>query len=356
MSSVLHIIDRETPAEVLGQLSLLADDGDIIASAGPTPPSGTFDLPVRSVHCPLGLGRLAGWCMDDLAAQAEIIHAWSSKAAMAARTLARLFKLPPLLSLPYVPSEKAAGALLPMTRKAGFGLTVPTQAARNLLLRAGFDDSSVHVLPPPARPLDDAEAEDRRRRTRQALGVGDGQHLLVVPSEMIRQAGHKYASWAHAILRQMLSGVLLLMPGGGPVEKRVRFFAATTGYNDEVFFTEESLSRQDVLSAGDIALFLSSGQTGITALAAAMAAGVAIVASNTPEHAECAPHEIAALLCPPRDPRAAAAAILQLIENPKLAHRLAAGGRDRARQAFDPDRCRQRLAEIYAAAKAACPR
>ena len=37
MADVLHIIDRQTPADMLDQLSLLAGEGDAIASAGPPP-------------------------------------------------------------------------------------------------------------------------------------------------------------------------------------------------------------------------------------------------------------------------------------------------------------------------------
>ena len=176
-------------------------------------------------------------------------------------------------------------------------------------------------------------------------------------------AGHKYASWAHAIVRQIMEGVLLVMPTGGPAAERVRFFAATTGYDEEVFFAEDlpgefsapgsSVGRSEILAAADVALFLAERDTGLAALVEAMAAGVPIAASNTPDVAECAPSGSAALLSPACDPRAASADLLRLIEDRALADRLATAARQRAEECFDPAASRRRLAEIRAKVGAA---
>jgi len=345
MKRVLHIIDLSTPADMLRQLSLLAGDDDLIASVGPAPQLAGVDLPARAVHCPLGIAECCGPRIDKAIGDVHFVHAWSVRSARAGAALCRRRKLRFVLSMPCRPDRRQLRRRGPGGFRSASGLTVPTHADRAAMVAAGLDGSRIHVLPPPARPLNDAEG--RRRRVREQLGIGDGQRLLVAPSEMIRDAGHKYASWAHAIIRQMLSDVALLMPGGGPIERHVRFFAATTGYDDEVFLTGDRFGLEDVLAAADVALFLANRPSGVAPLAAAMAAGVPIVATNTPQIAELAPHEQAALLSRPRDPRAASASLLRVIEDSALARRLGQAARRRAAELFNVDSVRRRLAEIH---------
>jgi phosphatidylinositol alpha-mannosyltransferase len=164
---------------------------------------------------------------------------------------------------------------------------------------------------------------------------------------MVRLAGHKHASWAHAIVRQIRDDVRLLLPGAGPAERHVRFFAATTGYDDEVFLTGDRFSPAEALAAGDIALFLYEQDVGVSSLADAMAAGLPIVAADTPEVAECVPDGTAGLLTPIHDPRAASAAILRIIEEPKLAQRLVESVKQLTEQHFAPNKARKALAEVY---------
>ena len=85
----------------------------------------------------------------------------------------------------------------------------------------------------------------------------------------------------------------------------------------------------------------------MSALAAAMAMGLPIAASHTPDVAECT-QDAAALLVPPRDPRAGAAAVTKLITDRNLAKRLGTAAKERAEELFNPERCRAKLDEIYA--------
>jgi glycosyltransferase involved in cell wall biosynthesis len=195
---------------------------------------------------------------------------------------------------------------------------------------------------------------DQRAGTRRELGIADGKRLLLVSEEMVRGSGHKHASWAHAILRQIIQDLVVVMPGGGPVEANVRYFAGTTGYDGEVFFCGERFSRPALLAACDIVLLVPDRPVGVSGLAAAMAAGKPIVASALPDLAEYAPDGQAALLCPPADPLAIAAAILRLIDDPSLARRLAKTAQQAARRQFDLAACRARLEEIHQAAGRPC--
>jgi hypothetical protein len=314
----------------------------------------------------MGLKRPAPWFSAELAASriAGGVHAWSPTAETAGGVFGWAVGM--TLSLPCLPGPRQQedllarllgrfgplrGGRLASLMSSPFQVTVPTEAARSSLLNAWTGISNraaalagrVRVLPPPACRIDGQA--DRRRRARQALGLEDHHCLLVAPDEMLPGAGHKFASWVHAILRELTPHVRLLMPGGGPHEARVRYFSSTTGFDEDVLLTEDRLSLADCLAAGDIALFLREQDCGLTGLVGAMAAGLPIVASRTPDIIEATGEGQAAVLTEIANPRVATAAALRLMEDPALARRFGQAARRRAQ-----DRYSIRLSQtVYAA-------
>lgn len=349
MTEIIHLIDQTTSGDLLDQLQLLAGENEPIFSIGPAPDYSEFTRPVKEVHAPLGLATPTAHRIEKLISSARLIHAWSPKAAAVAEILAQSPGRRAIYSLSHRPAKKAIGFFRKLVKR-GFAFVVPTQTAVNTLAKVGIT-RQVYLLPPAAELLDGEDRLTRRKRARELLGIQDHQKLLVTPMEMTRGSGHSYASWTHAIIRQMLPDILLAMPVSGPTRKRVHFFARTTGYNDELFepekFASHRLTRRDALAAADIALLLSERDCGVSALAAALSAGLPMAISDCPEMAEWATDEKAALCCPPETPRASSAALLKLIEDPALSEKLAQNALQIARQHFSPSEVRQTLEQIY---------
>ena len=347
---VLHIIDASTPADMLDQLSLLAGGDDTVVSIGPRP-CGWFDLPVVAVHRLFGSAAVTGWRMREVVGPAEIVHAWSPAGARAGEAAAKAVGAKRVVSVPCRPPPPALRRLVKRTRRGALTITVPTSACRDAFARAGADEAAVRLLPPPARATDQRAA--RRKSAREALGLAGEHFLIASPAELTRPAGHKYASWAHAVVRQVRPQVRLLFPRGGPDESHVRFFAETTSYGDEALFTGSRLSRADALAAADAAVFFAERDVGVAALIAAMAAGLPIAATDTPDITECTGQGEAVLLVPRGDmsegfiARGASSAVLKLMEDGKLADSLAAAARRRAEECFSPAASRAILADIY---------
>ena len=185
MTDVLHIVDEHTPTDMLDQLALLAGEGDTIVSAGPAPVYEGFTLPVRQVHCPLGIPQLAALRLRGLARRAKGLHAWSRAAAAAARFLPTPAGGGRLLSWPSLPEKRDLPFLAGLTNKVGFHLVVPTEVAQTALRWAGVERSAVSVLPPAAAPVAASDLDARRKRLREAMGLRDDQFLLVAPSALI---------------------------------------------------------------------------------------------------------------------------------------------------------------------------
>ena len=339
------MIDAGTLPDALVQLSLLAGPDDPVVSVGP-PPAAPFAPRAEAVHRPMGSARAAGLRLRGRAANVDLLQAWSPDAMRAGRELSLASGRPLLASLPTAGSRAEVAALAEAVGPGLLSVTVPTSAARARLLAAGLPGRSVAVLPPAARPPADREAV--RRRTRRRLGAAPDCRVLVAPDALIRPSGHETAVWAFAMARHMLGRLKLVIPGDGEAGEHVRSFAAGTGFGEEVLFTQWDLTADELLAAADVAMFCPRRSVGAGMLAGAMAAGLAIVASDTPDAAELAPHGEAALLAVPGSPRQAAAALLKLLDDAELAARLGAEASRRAAERFGPDLVRRRLKAIHA--------
>ena len=104
----------------------------------------------------------------------------------------------------------------------------------------------------------------------------------------------------------------------------------------------------DVLAGSDIGVFFHERDCGVSAVAAAMAAGLPIATTSTADVVECVGGEEAAVLVPARDLQAGSAAVARFITDRDFAGRLGEAAKERARRLFDPQDCRSKLDEIYA--------
>jgi ribosomal protein S18 acetylase RimI-like enzyme len=111
-----------------------------------------------------------------------------------------------------------------------------------------------------------------------------------------------------------------------------------TGWRDDV---------RDLLAVMDV-FVLASWREGMPRSAIEAAAmGRPLVLTDIRGCREVARHQREALLVPPHDPDALAAAIARLIADPGLRQRLAIAARDRTRQRFSEERVAERVVECY---------
>lgn len=346
MIEALHIVDETVRPDMLDQLELLAAPNERILSVGP-PPARLIGR-AQPVHCTLGLPRMAGWRMRRRLGDAQVICAWSARALPAGRELALSTGHAMVYSIPAAPADAEARKAL--SEAVGPGLLnviVPTDHARGRLIAAGLPGRFCHVAPPAAMPPEDPA--DARRAVRKALAIPDGAKLLVSPDPFVRYVGHEYASWSHAILRHIPLELRLAFPSRGPMEEHYRFFAATTGFDDEVFFTDGRLPAVDVIAAADVVVLAQTRDVGSCMMAAAMASGVAIAVSGAGSLTELSDGGACAMAMG-TGPRATSAGLLKLVEDDSLAASLGGAAAAKARERFAPAVVAERLQEIYATA------
>lgn len=346
MAGMLHIIDAEVSTDSLRQLAAVVLPDDLIVSVGPVDAPGDLSLPATRIHRPLGSAALAGVLAPPLGAAVRGVQAWSIPAGQAGESIARRQGCGLVIHLPHFPPTNRLNRLA-MLVSSGCMAAVPTEACRRRLLAEGLSASAVGVLPPAAATMRQREA--LRAETRQALGVADAHRLVVAPGPLMREAGHKYACWAFAVLRQIRDDLRLLIPGIGPAEPTVRNFAATLGYDREIFMTSERLGLQAALAAADIMVFLPTGDCPVVSLAAGLAAGLPAVVWGTPDMRELTDEGRASEVYAVGDVRSASAALLRLVDDPAAAQALAAAAGAWGGLRFGPAAARRRLEQIHAA-------
>jgi glycosyltransferase involved in cell wall biosynthesis len=343
MSLVLHIIDRTTHRDMLELLSLTLKAGDRVICLGSEPDLTGLHLPVEHAHEPMSIAALGGayLAMHEHVC-ADVVHAWSPRAAQASEAFASKSKSRVVASMPYCPPKPM---LQQLVRLAGRGcvLTFPTSAAVEQAIRQGAPSGNVRVLPPSAVAPQDKHA--RRSRLREKLAVADNHHLLVMMGQIDRDCGFRLGPWVQAILHEIRDDVRLMIAGSGDASGSLERFISLCGQPDEVFVGGWRYDSSDVLSAADVMLHLPVGRSGVRPLSAGMAAGLPVVSSCTAEAAQIGGDAV--LFAQVNDPRDSAGAVLQLLDDTDKARALGQAAALRARMTLSPQAAKDVLDAIY---------
>lgn len=123
-----------------------------------------------------------------------------------------------------------------------------------------------------------------------------------------------------------------------------RRYARALGIGDRVLFAGEQRDVVPWLHGSDISLNLTTGAGILLAAVESMAAGVPVIAWDSPQFRQFIEHERSGLLVAENDAAALAAALERLLRDPELRARLAAAGQDAARR-YDRSVTRARLLE-----------
>jgi len=345
----IHILDATCGAEALLEAGRLAGPDGCLCIG---PPPSVEGWRVRRL--PGGRVRTAGMsrlCRGGGGLLARL-HAgtpaccWSVGAARRVIELLAGEPAPVAVRLAETPSARERADLAELIRLTpSMAVAAATPTTRRRLRSAGVD-TDVHLIPPPARPPVEDGAD--REAARERLGIGPDDIAIAAPGAGGRRSGQRLGVWAAAILTIAELPVRLLLEDTGPASRRARDFGLEAGFAGAVVLVGAGVSLPELLSAADAALFAGADGPPPAALAAAMAAGLPLVAADVPAAGDWLVHESNALLVTPGSPRAAAQGLLRLIEDRALAGRLGAAADALAAERFDPGAVAGRWEALYA--------
>jgi glycosyltransferase involved in cell wall biosynthesis len=177
-----------------------------------------------------------------------------------------------------------------------------------------------------------------------------GERLVISVGRLVYYKGLEH------LIRAMtqVSGQLVIL-GDGPLRGKLERLAAELGVADKVFFAGAMddaavLSYYHAAALFVLASVARSEAFGIVQIEA-MAAGLPVVNTSLDSGVPLVSlHEQTGLTVPPADPKALAAAINRLLDDPALRHRFGHAGKLRARQEFDLDVMVHRTLQLYQSA------
>lgn len=166
---------------------------------------------------------------------------------------------------------------------------------------------------------------DAGERVRAELGVEAGQKLLLTVGRLVKQKGH--AVLLAAIPAMQDQQAKFVWAGEGPLRPSLEQQARQLGVAERVTFAGVRNDVADLLGAADVFVQPSLWEGLSIALLEAMFAEVPVVATRVEGVVDAVEDGHSALLVPPNDPGALAAALDRILADPQLAGELAAAGK-----------------------------
>lgn len=183
-----------------------------------------------------------------------------------------------------------------------------------------------------------------RGSVRRQLGIGDEEKVIIAIGRLSREKAHIHLVRAFEHLRARGSGALRLVIAGDGPERRMLEQAAGKG----VVFTGQVRDPAPYFAIADVMALPSLSEGSPNVLLEAMAAGVPVVATRVGGIPEMVEDGVSALLAPPADPPALAAAIGRLLDDPSLAAAIADKAGALLARRYSPLHRARTLAALYA--------
>ena len=197
-------------------------------------------------------------------------------------------------------------------------------------------------------PVDDfyPPVKDRLEDMR-AVGIPPGALVVGTVARLSPEKGIHHLITAFKAVARENDNVILLLVGDGPERERLEALSCSAGLNGRVLFLGGRTDVPRLLSLMDLFVLPSLKEAISRAIQEAMATGLPVVATRVGGNPECVTDGVTGFLVPPGDPRALAKAILNLVSDRELSHRMGKAGRERALKQFSEQRMKEEYESLY---------
>ena len=279
------------------------------------------------------------------ARRVDIIHA-NEPHALSAAWLARAHR-----SVPLVVSRRIALPLSPNSfslarYRAAARIVAVSRFVCKSVVASGLAEDCVEVIYDGVE-IPAAISKPDRDRARKRFSISQEHFCLGTVAAFVPEKGHALLIRTLANMRVRFPECALLLPGEGPEKANLRALVEHFRFEDVVKFPGFMSDIESVFAATDLFVFPSHEEPLGSALLAAMAHGLPVVAfarGGVPEVVEDGKN---GLLVKDLDPIALAAAIARLLSNPAEARRLGAAACETISSRFSADRMTEATLHLY---------
>ena len=365
--SILHLLDATTSPDALEMLgTLLQAQGTgnhhvlVIGHAATVLRAIEAGVPatcIDRVHS-MGSWDPTGWRGVQRHVQrtkATMVHAWGFGGLVAASAL-RLPVERRIATFTMEPTAAQQRWLPRLARRASWlwlAGAPPVALALTALANGGATVETVA----PAILRDDRPVRDAAQ-VREALGIRPGDGPIVLLGGEMAEAGARqaYGLWAAVIAQQIFPRLRILVHTGQPQPfdwrremLSIRQLGATAADPELIMYADPAWHWRDVLQVADVFLLTPDRAIQQRGVLWAMAAGVPVVATATPQMQSLLEPGKTALIAQPGKPRVIAARLDEVLSDGALAARLGAAAQAHARRQFAAEHLVAELQAIYAA-------
>lgn len=171
-------------------------------------------------------------------------------------------------------------------------------------------------------------------RLKLDLGIPPGSKVIGTVGRLADQKGYEYLIKAFKLVNERHKEAVLVIVGGGPLEKSLKDEAVKCSLNDKIVFTGPHKDPSLLMDAMDIYVISSWFEGMSNSLLEAMAKGLPVVATDIDGNREVVVDGETGLLVPPRDEYAIAEALNNLLSGPSVMKAMGLAGKKRIEDRF----------------------
>lgn len=241
--------------------------------------------------------------------------------------------------------------ILPITSKFTYAVLPDhvvgvSRAVREYLVGTGLHADAVTAVPTGI----DFTRFDRTATAaplRAELGLAPDTLIVGTMAILRKKKGHHHLLEAAAQVVRQVPRVHFVFSGNGPQEENLRRQAGELGLEGRVSFLGLRRDVPEVLAAFDLFVLPTRQEALGTAFIEAQAMGVPVIGSRVGGVPETLQEGESGLLVPPEDPRALAAAIVELAQDADRRERMGACGSAFVRKHFSVDAMVEGMLDVY---------
>lgn len=191
------------------------------------------------------------------------------------------------------------------------------------------------------------EKEVEKQRLVSEFRSLDGCAVITTIGRLVPAKDHRTFLEALRLVAAEEKNIRAFIIGEGEEKKALEAFAREARLDETVYFTGYRSDIPRFLSASDIFVLSSTREGHPLSVLEAMASGVPVVATDAGGTAEVVVDRVTGSLVKPKDPRALAMAILDLLRNRELAGRMSEEARRTVREKFSLETMIERHERLY---------
>ncbi len=304
--------------------------------------------PGYGIKLPGALSRLSRMLAK---ARPDILHCYLFQANFLGRIAAKRTGIPVnISSLRVEEKERGSHILLErLSRPLVTGYTAVCDEVRNFgIQKLGIAPEKIITIPNGINP--EPYAEGNRNKVREELGIGRDVPLIGTIGRVHRQKGMDILLRAAGNIRAEFPPLRVIVVGEGPEQGKLRILARESGLSDSVIFTGLRRDIPDILAGMDLFVLASRWEGMPNVILEAMAAGRAVVASDTGGARELVQQGETGILVPVEDVEALSSAIMNLLAKSSFSTDLREMGRkaqELVKAYYSLTRMVERTQELY---------